>query len=561
MKRESVNDEKVNARRASYEYLILGAGPAGLQMGYFLQKNERDYIILEAGESPGTFFDTFPRHRTLISINKVHTGCECPETNLRWDWNSLLSDNYEMSMPRYTQRYFPRPAEFKKYLSDFSGQFDIKVRYSTRVTGISKNGEFRVEDCEGNIYTSKRLIVATGLTKPYVPDIPGIEYGENYFDFSVDPTEFTNKRVLIIGKGNSAFETADNLIETAASIHLCSPSPVRMAWKTHFVGNLRAVNNNFLDTYQLKSQNAILDADIESIERREGKYIVNIIYTHARGERRQIVFDRILVCAGFRFDDSIFDKSCRPALCYNDKFPEQTSEWESTNVKDMYFAGTLMQMRDYKKTMSGFIHGFRYNIRALSHILELKYAHKKWPGQKIGETPEDITGFIVSRINKSSAMFLQPAFSCDVLVMSKSGIPARYLEDVPVDYVHESKMGENEWYYTISLEYGDFHTPPDPFNIERDPDPDVAHLTAYLHPIIRRYSGNTLLREHHIPEDLENVYLAEKYTAPMVEFFRREVADGPRASGSDQKMRVEMAETSQVNAGSGEKAAAVPEQL
>ena len=46
---------------------------------------------LEKGERPGHFFETFPRHRMLISINKVYTGYDDPVINLRWDWNSLLT--------------------------------------------------------------------------------------------------------------------------------------------------------------------------------------------------------------------------------------------------------------------------------------------------------------------------------------------------------------------------------------------------------------------------------------------------------------------------------------
>ena len=59
-----------------YEYLILGAGPAGLQMGHHLSRAGHSYLILEAGDCPGYFFKTFPRHRTLISSNKVYTGSE-----------------------------------------------------------------------------------------------------------------------------------------------------------------------------------------------------------------------------------------------------------------------------------------------------------------------------------------------------------------------------------------------------------------------------------------------------------------------------------------------------
>ena len=511
------------------DYLIIGAGPAGLQLGYYLEKNKSSYIILEAGEAPGAFFDLYPRHRQLISINKIHTGYDDPEINLRWDWNSLLSDDEELLFRGYSKRYFPEATDLKRYLADFAGRFGLKIQYGTTVARVSRDRVFEVVDQRGAAYRAERLIVATGLSKLYAPQIKGIELGETYAEFSTKPEDYRNQRVLIIGKGNSAFESANNLIETAASIHLCSPTPVTLAWKTHYVGNLRAINNQFLDTYQLKSQNAILDANIEAIERDGDKFIVKIIYTHAKGERREISFDRVLVCAGFRFDASIFDESCRPELTIRDKYPAMTHEWESTNVEGLYFAGGLMHARDYRNTMSGFIHGFRYNIRSLSLILARKYGGAEWPSEPVRAVPETLADIAIKRVNRSSAMFLQPGYFCDVLTVSSPGALGRHYGDMPVDYVRSSDFGENDWYYTITLEYGDFHSLPDPFFIDRDPDPAAAHLTAYLHPIVRRYKGSALVRAFHVPEDLENVY-ATAHHAQLLGFFQEELA-APVAQG------------------------------
>src|SRR3954469_14010087 len=83
------------------DYLVIGAGPAGLQLGYFLERAGRDYLLLEAGPSAGPFFRTFPRHWTLISSNKRYTGTTDPEFNLRMDWNSLLSDNEDLRFTKY----------------------------------------------------------------------------------------------------------------------------------------------------------------------------------------------------------------------------------------------------------------------------------------------------------------------------------------------------------------------------------------------------------------------------------------------------------------------------
>ena len=39
----------VSYAKTFYEYCVIGGGPAGLQMGYFLQTAGRDYVIFEKG--------------------------------------------------------------------------------------------------------------------------------------------------------------------------------------------------------------------------------------------------------------------------------------------------------------------------------------------------------------------------------------------------------------------------------------------------------------------------------------------------------------------------------
>ena len=188
-----------------FEYLIIGAGPAGLQLGYYLEQAGRNYLILESGDSPGTFFKTFPRHRQLISINKRFTGTDNPEFNLRLDWNSLLSEDPDLLFTKYSHRFFPEADDFVRYLADFAGHFALKIKYNCRITQVTKKNQFQLRDEQGNTYTGRRLIIATGVSQPHLPQIPGIELAENYATVSVNPQDFTNQKVLIIGKGNSGF--------------------------------------------------------------------------------------------------------------------------------------------------------------------------------------------------------------------------------------------------------------------------------------------------------------------------------------------------------------------
>jgi thioredoxin reductase len=504
-----------------YDYLIIGAGPAGLQLGYFFEKNQRDYLILERGQQPGNFFSVFPRHRMLISINKVHTGNDNADTNLRWDWNSLLSDNPDLLFKNYSQRYFPNPDDLVKYLGDFASYYQLKIRYNTSVKNVSRQaGLFTVTDQDGKTISARRLIVASGFTREFLPDFDGWELCDTYARHSVDKSDYVDKRVLIVGKGNSGFETAEYLTESAAVIHVLSPHSIKMAWESHYVGNLRAVNNNFLDTYQLKSQNAVIDGSIRSVKKVGDQYLVDIAYTHAKGQTRLVSYDKVILCTGFRFDDTMFDESCKPEMVFNDKLPAQTPEWESVNIPGMYFAGTLMQACDFKKTMSGFIHGFRYNVRLLSHLLEYKYEGVPLPCETIGSDPEQVLEKILNRLNTGSGIILQPGFMNDVVVI-KNGT-AEFYTDMRHDYIHYGMLGQNEHYYTVSLEYGHFD---DPFSTERNPDPEMGDTSSYIHPVIRRFSYDQLVAIHHIQDDLENEWVLDEYVKPARAFFRAQLVN------------------------------------
>jgi thioredoxin reductase len=507
------------------DYLVIGAGPAGLQLAYFLHRARRDYLVLEAGSTPGTFYHTFPRHRRMISINKPHTGWDDPELNLRMDWNSLISDDPDLLFTRYTERYFPDADDYVRYLADFAAAHSLNITYDARITRLDRDGEFVATDQSGRTYRAKRVIVATGFGRPYIPPIPGIETTERYGDVSVDPADFTDQRVLIIGKGNSAFETADNLTERAAVIHVLGPSSIKFAWRTHFIGHLRAINNNFLDTYQLKTQNMVLDATIERIEHDGDEYHVTLAYKR-RDRTVRLTYDRVITCTGFRLDTSIFGTACRPELTINDRFPALTSEWESVNVPDLYFAGTLTQVRDFKKYTSAFIHGFRYGIRALSHIFDRKYEGVEWPYRELPGSPEAMMEAVLERINRTSALWQQYSFLCDLIVVP-DGATARYYEEIPVDYVHDSDFSESATYFTVSLEYGRGHDAIDPFDVaagrrwEADPDNE----DRYLHPVIRHYRRGRLAATERLAEDVCNDWTGETtHREPLRAFFAHELA-------------------------------------
>ncbi len=212
-----------------HEYCVIGAGPGGLQMAAYLHSAERDYVVFERAAVAGSFYQRYPRHRNLISINKRYTGRNNAEFNWRHDWNSLLSPSSgpASDAPRFwdfSDDYFPAADAWVDYADRYSQ--GLNIRYSTAVTKVSRKrkslgADFVLHTASAESETTahtrcQTLIVATSLPKAFIPPIDGLEENSIGYDddeFSIDPEDFRNKTVLILGKKQSAMETAKNICE------------------------------------------------------------------------------------------------------------------------------------------------------------------------------------------------------------------------------------------------------------------------------------------------------------------------------------------------------------
>ncbi len=519
-----------DAEGQPHEYAIVGAGPAGLQMAYFLQRAGLDYVTLEA-EQAGHFFSTMPRHRRLISNNKVYTGFTDPDKNLRWDWNSLLSEDLSKVFTTYTDEYFPSADVLVEYLQDYARHFNLNILENARVSSVSRDdsGIFELRLQDGQLIRALRVIIAAGHNVPHSPDVPGVELCEQYAEVHTDPREYTNQRVMIVGKGNSGLETAENLFATAASLHVLSPNPIRIAWNTHHVSDVRAVYNNTLDSYQLKMQNTIIDANLTRIEKLDdGRLKVTFKYSHAQGQTWELTVDRVILCCGFRFDFSILDDSCACSTCHGGRWPAMTSSWESVDVPGLYFAGTLMQARDYKTSFSGFIHGFRYNIKFLSELLQERYHGRPRKAEPIGTGAGELTAAIIDRGNNASSIFQLPALLTDVYLLDEpDGRIVRY-RDTTKDYTLENQDWAERSMLLVSMEYGHLPAGADPFNFPRAPLD--GNESQFIHPVLRLYRRGELIETYHVPEDLENEWDKPMYTGPCEKALERMI-DGSESHG------------------------------
>ncbi|HEY0639442.1 MAG TPA: NAD(P)-binding domain-containing protein [Pseudonocardiaceae bacterium] len=484
-----------------HRFVVLGAGPAGLQLCHFLAAAGADVIALEREDAPGGFFRVFPRHRRLISLNKTHCTADEREIRLRWDWNSLLPADGapDLGFAEFSGEYFPHADDMVRYLAAFRDLHALPVRHGTTVHHVERAGDGRfVLATGGEPITADCLIVATGWGKPYVPGIPGIEHAVGYERMTVCPAAYTGHRVLVIGKGNSAFETATALLGRTAMVHLASRRPLRLAWNSKHPGDVRGQYGALLDSYQFKTLHSVLDCEIDAIRPVAGGYQADITYTHADGERATLTYDSVLRCTGFAMDTAIFGPGVAPAMTRDGRIPELRPDWSSTTVDGLYFAGTIAVDRDFRRASSAFVDGFRYNLRTLTALLLERYEGRPLPRATLPATPEALTTLILDRVNWSSALWTQFEYLCDALVL-RDGTATHY-RDLPEDLAVR-RFADADELLTVTLRWGrDPH--PDVFAIERHPRPDRAAESAFVHPVVRRHRRGELVEELHLLEDL-----------------------------------------------------------
>jgi putative flavoprotein involved in K+ transport len=176
------------ASTETFDTIVIGGGQAGLAVGYYLKKQGRPFVILDANERIGGSWRT----RTWNSLRLF--------TPARYD--GLPGWSFPASGWSY-----PTARETADYLEAYAARFDLPVRTGMAVTRLAKDGDrYRVE-CGGRRFEADTVVVATGFYgKPSVPEFaseldPRIVQMHSS-DYK-DPSQLRPGGVLLVGAGNS----------------------------------------------------------------------------------------------------------------------------------------------------------------------------------------------------------------------------------------------------------------------------------------------------------------------------------------------------------------------
>ena len=191
-------DLHANTRSGSdaLDVLVVGAGQAGLAIGYHLRRAGLRFLIVDTAAEIGASWRN------------------------RWDSLRLFTPaQYDglpgMAFPAPADAY-PTRAEVADYLQAYAARFELPVLLSTAVTRLERDpdddgGRFVAHTSQG-VLRARQVVVATGPFQ--TPVIPGIGAGLGPGVTQLHSTEYRNPaqirpgRVVVVGAGNSGRQIA-----------------------------------------------------------------------------------------------------------------------------------------------------------------------------------------------------------------------------------------------------------------------------------------------------------------------------------------------------------------
>jgi putative flavoprotein involved in K+ transport len=213
----------VTASAQHREVVVIGAGQAGLAIGYFLAQQGRRFVILEAASE-------------LAAVWRS-----------RWDSIRLFTPvRYDalpgLAFPGDPDSY-PGRNEVVAYLTEYAQRFELPVELKSRVQSVRTRGAggFLVELAD-RTYEADQVVVATGpFQVPFTPALAadlGDDIVQMHSSDYRSPGDLPAGTVLVVGGGNTGYQIAAELAHSR-EVHLAvgarqTPLPQRILGRDLF---------------------------------------------------------------------------------------------------------------------------------------------------------------------------------------------------------------------------------------------------------------------------------------------------------------------------------------
>jgi putative flavoprotein involved in K+ transport len=283
------------------DVVVIGGGPAGLALGYFLARQDRRFTILEAASEPAAAWRE------------------------RWDSLRLFTPARHNSLPGGAfpgePDSYPDRDEVVAYLEDYARRFQLPVELDSRVLAVrGAAGGFEVELADRR-YTTEQVVIATGpFQVPFIPPVAsGLapEVVQMHSTGYRRPEQLPNGPVVVVGGGNTGYQIAEELVRSR-EVHLAvgarqTPLPQRILGRDVFsylkrLGLMTKTVDSRL-TQRLKDRETLIGSSPRRARKQGIRLRKRVTGAHgtslsfADGSQQQV--SAVIWATGFRLDHSL----------------------------------------------------------------------------------------------------------------------------------------------------------------------------------------------------------------------------------------------------------------
>jgi putative flavoprotein involved in K+ transport len=206
----ATNEHTALAERQEFDIVVIGAGQAGLAVGYYLRRTSFTWIILDGEAGSGAAW----RH-----------GWDSLRLFSPAQWSSLLG----WPMPAGADGP-PTRDEVLNYFAAYEARYALPIQRPVRVQAVRRGDGALLVESDRGVYRARVVVSATGTwPKPFIPIYPGQELFQGIQIHSADyrtPQLFAGQRVLVIGGGNSGAQILAEVAHVAETTWV-TPEPPR----------------------------------------------------------------------------------------------------------------------------------------------------------------------------------------------------------------------------------------------------------------------------------------------------------------------------------------------
>jgi thioredoxin reductase (NADPH) len=253
--------KKLKGSTNPIDVVIVGAGPAGMGATLGAMESKLKYVTLEQESSLGGAIFQYPRNKVAMTA--------------------------PVKLPIIGELHFKEVSK-EKLLEFWDGiikKTGIKLNLNERMESITKTDKgFIVKTSKQSYQTSAVLLAIGRRGTPRKLGVPGEDLPKVVYRL-IDPEQYRNMHVLVVGGGDSALEAACSIAEEAGST-------VTLSYRSEAFGRSKQKNRDRLQSLESRGKvKVMLKSNVKNVT----KDRVSIEY---QGQTADIPNDAIIVCAG-----------------------------------------------------------------------------------------------------------------------------------------------------------------------------------------------------------------------------------------------------------------------